>query len=559
MVKRMFQLVYKEVRGLHQAAYVLGLFAFGSQLLALVRDRLLAHQFGAGYELDLYYAAFRIPDLLYVLFASTLSVYVLIPFVASRINNGDAHEARKLLSQIFSGFLIAYTVLAIVLYIAAPFFLPYIFPGLSSNMDQLVIVMRILLLQPLFLGISSLFGVVTQLGHRFVLYALSPLVYNIGIIVGILFLYPQFGLSGLAYGVVFGAIGHLAIQIPLVRRSDLAFSFTKDISWKLLTSVLTVSIPRALTLALQQISILALISIASVMTVGSVSVFQFAFNLQSVPLAIIGASYSVAAFPYLSDLFAQKKMDAFVLHLVSALRHIIFWSVPAIGLLIVLRAHVVRVVLGSGAFNWSDTRLTSAVLAILAVSLLAQAINLLMVRAFYAGGNTRTPLIITALGSIGAIVLTLGLYALYSQNSAVGFMLERILRIQDVGGSEIIVVALGYSIAICVQTSVLMIFAIRAFTIPMGWFGPSIGRALIASVAGGCASYATLNFFVGGINDTAFLGILIQGALGGVVGIITIACTYYLLHSPELHEIYSSFHKRIFKTEGVVASEVDVL
>ena len=102
MVKKMFQIVYKEVRGLHQAAYVLGVFAFGSQLLALVRDRLLAHQFGAGYELDLYYAAFRIPDLLYVLFASTLSVYVLIPFVASSIHEGDATEARKLLSRICS-------------------------------------------------------------------------------------------------------------------------------------------------------------------------------------------------------------------------------------------------------------------------------------------------------------------------------------------------------------------------------------------------------------------------------------------------------------------------
>ena len=99
MVKRMFELVYKEVRGLHQAAYVLGLFAFGSQLLALVRDRMLAHEFGAGIELDLYYAAFRLPDLLYVLFASTLSVYVLIPLVASRIKGEDASEARALLSS----------------------------------------------------------------------------------------------------------------------------------------------------------------------------------------------------------------------------------------------------------------------------------------------------------------------------------------------------------------------------------------------------------------------------------------------------------------------------
>jgi putative peptidoglycan lipid II flippase len=163
MVRKVFQLVYKEVRGLHQAAYVLGLFTFGSQILALVRDRMLAHEFGAGMELDLYYAAFRIPDLMYVLFASTLSVYVLIPFVASRIKGTDSSEAQHMLSQIFSVFLISYTILAAVMWLFAPMVLPLMFPGMVENMDSLVSVMRILLLQPLLLGASSLFGVVTPL------------------------------------------------------------------------------------------------------------------------------------------------------------------------------------------------------------------------------------------------------------------------------------------------------------------------------------------------------------------------------------------------------------
>lgn len=558
MVKRMLQVVYKEVRGLHQAAYILGLFAFGSQLLALVRDRLLAHQFGAGIELDLYYAAFRIPDLLYVLFASTLSVYVLIPFVASRIKGDDSSDAQRLLSQIFSGFLLVYTLIAIVMYIVAPYILPYLFPGLSSNMNELVSVTRILLLQPMLLGVSSLFGVVTQLGHRFVLYAISPLIYNVGIIIGIAFLYPQWGLNGLALGVVLGALGHLLVQVPLVRKSSLAFTITSDISWKLLWSILRISIPRALTLSMQQISILALVGIASLMTVGSVSVFQFAYNLQSVPLAVIGASYSIAAFPFLADLFAQKKMEAFALHMVSAFRHIIFWSVPAIVLLIVLRAHVVRVVLGSGAFNWSDTRLTSAVLALLSISLLAQALNLLIVRAFYAGGKTMLPLLVTAIGTFTTIFITYMLYLGYFENQSIVRVFESLLRIEGVPGSEIVVLGIGYSIAMCIQTSILLLLVLRTFSIPRAWFFPSMFRALTASVVGGCAAYLTLNIFVTGINDTSFLGILIQGASGGFVGIGVIIVMYHFLHSPELHEIYKSFHRRIFKTD-IVASEVDVL
>ena len=224
-------MMYREVRGLHQAAYVLAVLTFGSQLLALVRDRLLAHQFGAGSELDLYYTAFRIPDLLYVLFASTLSVYVLIPFVAERMRNEHKEAAQLLLSRVFSLFVIVYIVLGLALAIGAPQVVGVVFPGLAAQHDLLVWLIRILLLQPLLLGVSSLFGVITQLQHRFVLYALSPLLYNLGIIVGLLFLYPLYGIYGLVWGVILGALAHLLIQLPLVLPRHLAPRPTLSIPW----------------------------------------------------------------------------------------------------------------------------------------------------------------------------------------------------------------------------------------------------------------------------------------------------------------------------------------
>jgi putative peptidoglycan lipid II flippase len=558
MVRRVFELVYKEVRGLHQAAYVLGLFAFGSQILALVRDRLLAHQFGAGMELDLYYAAFRIPDLLYVLFASTLSVYVLIPFVAGRIKGEDSSKARDLLSQICTAFILIYCLLGAVMFIIAPYVLPLIFPGLASHADRLVVISRILLLQPLFLGISSLFGVVTQLGRRFVLYAVSPLIYNVGIIVGVAVLYPLWGLNGLVIGVVLGALGHMLVQLPLVQKSPLAFSFTVSIAWRELAEILRISVPRALTLAMQQIVIAVLLGIASLMAVGSVSVFQLAYNLQGVPLAIIGASYSVAAFPFLADLFAQKKMDVFRVHIVTALRHMIFWSVPATGLIIVLRAQIVRVILGSGAFNWDDTRLTAAVLAVLSISLCAQAFNLLIVRAFYAGGHTRTPFLVTFFGSIFAIALSLAAYGTYAAHPEWSASLGDTLRIGNVRGAEVVVLGLSYSLAICLQTAVLYLLAFKRFDVPSAWFLPNIGRALCAALVGSSCAYGALNLIVSGINDTAFLGIFLQGLAGGVCGIAGVIVTYYLLRSPEMEEIYRAFHSRIFKSD-VVAPQEDVL
>lgn len=558
MVKRVIRLMYKEVRGMHQAAYLLAFFALASQLLALVRDRLLAHQFGAGVELDIYYAAFRIPDLLYVLFASTLSVYVLIPFVAARVQHDDAKDARLFLSEIATLFLMVYAVLAGVVWIFAPAIVPYIAPGIMDHSQEIVTVLRILLLQPLLLGISSLFGVITQLGHRFVLYAISPLIYNVGIIFGIAVLYPIFGLAGLGYGVVLGALGHMLVQVPLVRSSDLAFGLTTRISWRTIFEVLWVSVPRALTLAMHQLSLIALVAIASLMTLGSVAVFQFAYNLQSVPLAIIGASYSIAAFPLLADLFAQKKFEVFAQHVITALRHIIFWSLPVIGLVIVLRAQLVRVVLGSGAFDWSDTRLTAAVLAILAVSLAAQAVNLLIVRTFYAGSYTRVPFLITFIGMSTTVAATYTLFALYNNHAATYTLVNTWLRIDAVPGTEVIILALGYSAGMIIQTVIMLLIAGRVFRLPLYDLVVPLLRAFAAALAGGFSAYAALNFFVFGINPESFIGVFLHGLLGGTMGIIAIIAAYYMTGAPELREIITALHGRLFKT-NVVTVQDDVL
>ena len=403
-----------------------------------------------------------------------------------------------------------------------------------------------------------MFGVVTQIGHRFVLYALSPLIYNIGIILGIVVLYPVLGLPGLAYGVVFGALGHMFVQMPLVRSSSLSFWITTKIDWSLMLEILKVSVPRALTLAMHQVVLIVLVGIASLMAVGSVAVFQFAFNLQSVPLAIIGASYSIAAFPLLADLYTQKKMDAFRIHIASALRHIIFWSVPAIGLIVVLRAQMVRVVLGSGAFDWGDTRLTAAVLALLSLSLVAQAVNLLLVRVFYAGGLTKIPFFVTMFGSATAVALTYVFYKTYVASAGIQLIVEDTMRIGGVPGSEVLTIALAYSTALVVQMIVLMIFAVRTFQLSTDWLPLHLFRSISAAVVGGFCAYVSLNFFIFGINEETFIGIFLQGLMGGIAGIIGVAATYYITKSPELREIHKSLKSRRKRVE-VVGSTDEIL
>ncbi len=153
-----------------------------------------------------------------------------------------------------------------------------------------------------------------------------------------------------------GAFFHLAVQIPVIIREGFVPKLSFSIDFRSIKKVLTLSLPRTFALSVGHISILALISLASLISAGSISIFQLSFNLQSVPLSIIGVSYSVAAFPTLSRLFSSGEKQKFFDHFANAARHIIFWSMPVIFLFIVLRAQIVRVILGSGAFNWDDPR-----------------------------------------------------------------------------------------------------------------------------------------------------------------------------------------------------------
>ncbi|OGG85837.1 hypothetical protein A2392_00235 [Candidatus Kaiserbacteria bacterium RIFOXYB1_FULL_46_14] len=554
MVRQMINMVYKEVRGLHQAAYILALFALASQLLALLRDRLLAHQFGAGAELDIYYAAFRIPDLLFVLIISVSSVYVLIPFVSGAVSNGNGSDARRLLSQVFSLLFLVYTVVAVTVFIFVPSLLSVLFPNVHDQ-ETLVVLTRILLLQPFLLGISGLYGVITQLSHRFVIYALSPLLYNAGIIIGILFFYPVLGLAGLGWGVVLGAILHFLVQWPLVRQSDLRIGFDWHFDWAKLRSVFAVSIPRSLALSMQQLVLLALVALAGTMATGSIAIFQFAYNLQSVPLAIIGVSYSVAAFPLLAELYSKANHEKFAIHVLTPLRHIIFWSMPTIALIVVLRAQLVRVVLGSGEFDWTDTRLTAAVLALLSLSLVAQAMYLVVVRAFYAGGRTRIPFYGTVIGSVLAIAFAYGFLLLYGAHEEARTAIASFMRLDGVFGSEVLAIAFGYSLATILQTIVLTWLMGKVFSISLSALIRPLVVAFYAAVVGGLAAYITLNFIVVGIDQERFLGVFIQGVLAGIAGLVGTVITYAYFESRELHEIYTSLHRKFVKTEIVAPQE----
>ncbi len=558
MVKRFINLLGREISGLHEAAYLLGFFAITSQILGLLRDRLLAGMFGAGSVLDLYYAAFRIPDFIFVTVASLVSASVLIPFLNERIKYEDDH-GKRFISTIFSFFGICVVTISVVVYLLMPKIIPLLFPGFAGReaADELVMLSRVLLLSPIFLGLSNFFSSITQLNNRFFIFALSPVIYNVCIIAGIIFLAPTFGILGVVLGVVIGAFFHLLIQIPFIISSGF-FPRLVLPKFSLIRSVVIISLPRTIALSSNELTEFFLISFASLLSVGSISVFNLSFNLASVPLSVIAVSYSLAAFPTLTKYFSSGNIEKYLDYLSTSLRHIIFLSVPVVVLFIVLRAQIVRVILGSGEFSWSDTRLTAAALALFVLSLIPQSIMLLFTRARYSTGKTRIPLVINVFSAVFTIILTLFFGRIFMMYPDLNFLLGTLLRVDNVSGTAVLILPLAFSIGASVGAIIHLTSFGREYP---GIFGPAIKTSTqitAASLFMGLASYVSLNLLDDIFSLDTFMGIFLQGFIAGMIGLVVLVFLLLILRSKELFDMWSALHRKFWKAK-IISPDPEVV
>jgi len=552
VVKRFLALLNKDISSINQAALLLGLTLLGSQVLGLVRDRTLASQLGPSDILDIYYAAFRIPDILYAVAAALVSVTILMPFFAELWEKDKDHDsAKQFLSEILTVFLAFMVVLSVLLFIAMPWLVQLVAPGFSPDMlQELTWASRILLLSPIFFGISNIFGVVTQSKRAFLAFGLSPVMYNVGIILGVIVLFPWFGLEGLIAGVVIGAMLHAAIQLPVLLRHRTVPRVVRVTDWKRIRGVVSVSVPRTLTLALSQITLAVLLAIASLIGEGAVSVFSFARNIQSVPLALIGMTFSVAAFPTLVETYTKRNMKKFVDHIVSPLQQILFWSFPVMVLFIVLRAQIVRVILGSGEFNWDDTRLTAAVFALLVLAVVAQSAVLLFVRGYYAAGKTWRPFTVNLISSSVAVGLALFLYRVYADHPGFVSFLERLMRVEGVEGTQVLVLAFSFAVGSIVNVTIMWSLFRKEFLQgrQAGILRTAI-QSLSVSILMGAVAYSGLQIGAVWFDQNQTLGVFLQGLLGGGLAILVGAWLFWAIGNEEFLEILSAVRKKFWKAK----------
>jgi putative peptidoglycan lipid II flippase len=561
MPKRILTFFNREFNGINEAALLLGGFAFLSQLLGLIRDRMLASAIGPGQILDTYYAAFRIPDFLYISIASLASVTVLLPFLMDKIKSDDQGEkARHFLNNVFSAFMFFMLTISLLVVILMPYIVPYIAPGFSeSQMSSLVLTSRIMLLSPIFIGLSNLIGSVTQLFKNFFIFSLSPIFYNLGILIGIIILYPIFGVYGLAYGVILGAIMHLIIQIPVVISHGLFPKLIFNINWSEIYQVMKLSLPRTLALSCNSLAFIVLIAMASTLKEGSISLFTFSYNLQSVPVGIIGISYSVAAFPILVKSFSMKEMDKFIDHIIGAARQIIFWTLPVIVLIAVLRAQIVRVILGANAFSWADTRLTAAAISLFVISLATQSLVLLFVRGYYAAAKTKKPLIINVLSSLMVVIFAYLILFIFRNFPGTLNALEVLLRVKDVPGTIMLALPMAYALGSLLNFFLIWFLFKKDFLkkgenmLSRTFFESSLG-----AITMGLATYLSLNFWSNILNLDTFLGIFLQGLLSGVIGISFGLLILYLIKNQELADITEALSHKFYKTRVIVPEQTDL-
>ena len=529
----------KPLESVAAAAFVITAAGMASRVLGLLRDRFLAGTFGAGDTLDVYYAAFRIPDLIYNLLILGALSAAFIPVFTGLISKDEKDEAWKVANGILNLSIFFIIVLSIILAILAPWLMKILTPGFSAEkMEMAVSFTRIMFLSPLFLGISGIFGGILTSFKSFLIYAIAPIMYNVGIIIGILVLVPIFGPMGLAWGVVLGALMHMLIQYPAARHlgfrhHKILFSAFKDSA---IMKVFRLMLPRVMGIAVNQVSFLIITIFASTLAAGSLAVFNFAHNLQGVPLGLIGASFSIAVFPVLSAYAARGEKENFVRAFSETFRQILFFVIPISVFMLVLRAQLVRVVLGAGEFDWTDTILTFQCLGIFALSLFAQCAVQLLARAFYALQDTKTPFYI-ALVTEAVNILTM-------------FIL--------VGRLQILGLVVAFSLSSVVQMFLLLfILRTRFENLDDKNIIKSIVKIGAASFAAGIgiqlAKYGTEIF----IDLNTFLGVFAQLAISSIVGFLIFVSVCYILKLEEFFRFKNALTRKLFGQKQVIVESTD--
>jgi putative peptidoglycan lipid II flippase len=512
MPKRFFQkglsILLKRQTNILSAAFVIMGTIILSQVLGLVRQRLLVAIFGASNTLGVYLASSRLPDFLFQLIIAGALSSAFIPIFSEHLGKGEKEEAHKMGSSLLTMGFILFAFISVVLFIFAQTFSKLMAPGFSSDQISLMAsLMRIIIGGELIFVVATFFSAVLQSYSHFFVPGFAAAMYNLGIILCVIFLSPYVGIYSAAYGVILGAFLFTIVQLPVVKKMGFVFRPSFNIKTSGVLDVLKLMWPRTISIAAFQLGAVLTVTLVSFLPDPGRNyvIFDYAQTLYFAPVVLFGQAMAQAAFPVLAR--ERHKLEDFKSTFIASFNQIMYLVLPISALLLVLRIPVVRLLFGAGQFDWQATVLTGRTLAFFSFSIFAQALVYLVSRGFYALHDTKTPLIIGILSTL--LMLLFGTVFIFIYHFGV------------------VSIAVGYSIASIVEVIALFLFLDKK----IGGFNKlslsySLLKIVVATICTGFALYIPIKLLDQLVFDTTRTANLLL-----LTGISTFAglCLYLFL------------------------------
>jgi len=388
---------------LARATVIVAALFVASRALGLLREMLIAARFGTSADYDAYVAAFRIPDLLFLVVMSGAFGSAFIPVYTELLTKRGRSVAWQLANVLLSFTLSAFLLTGVATFLTADLLVhTFVAPGLSPPAQDLAAgLTRVLILSPLFLGIGAAAKAMLEAESRFTEPAVAPLLYNLGIILGALVLAPLAGIYGLAYGVLLGAVAYTSIQLVSLYRSGWRFSFSLRRTVPGLSDVVSLLGPRLLAQAAMQINILIMTNLASRVGHQSIAALQYAYQLFLLPHGVVALSLATVLFPTLAHYRSTGAFDRLAATFARSLRIALLVTLPLVVVFVFFARSIVQTLFQFGAFTASSTTLVSDALRWFAPGLIAYTVVELLTRLSYAFKDSRSP-VIAALCAVGA-------------------------------------------------------------------------------------------------------------------------------------------------------------
>lgn len=473
--------IFLQQKDILSSAIVLALMIVVSRLFGFLRYRTLATFFSKE-ELDIFLSAFRLPDFIFEVLITGALTSAFIPIFVKYKKNND--ELSKNISSIIN-FMVGGLLLFIIgAFFLSPLIIPFFTPGFSAEKIKLIVnLSRILLLSQLpFLVLGNILSGMAQAHKIFIVTAIAPILYNLGIIVGTVIFSHSFWIYGPIIGVIIGAILFFLVQLPTLFIINFQFRFFA-VHKKALIEFVKLFIPRVLSVMTTQIDLTIDLILATFLGSGSYTIFFFAQHLQLFPVSFIGMSFGQASLPYLSDLYKEGKLIEIKKIFVDSLLQIIFLTVPISFFFIFARTPIVRFFFGGVKFDWEGTVQTAITLSYFAFSLPFHAIFYFITRSFYALHDTKTPFLIN--------IFSVGI------NSVLSLLFIFVLRL------PVWSLANSFSIAIICNVLLLLFFFYKKVqSFERMRLVVHATKIYVASFISSACAYPLMKFFDGLILDT---------------------------------------------------------